>query len=123
MSNKNNHIINSEGKLVGIPSISQGNQKDMKISQIPLILKKAIEDWQGELRVKMNDEYLDGLEELSQLTGISRSTLRDYITTTEHSMKFPPLNKMIQICIIINNPKPLKYSYEYLTRILGEKDE
>lgn len=113
MANKQQHIDQVKGIPIGNRGESEGKERTMNLSQLPSVLKRSLEDWESEMRQKTNDKYFDYLEELSTLTGIARSTIRDYITETDHSAKFPPVNKLIQICLIINNSRPLEFVKDY----------
>lgn len=120
MSNKKKNIEQVKENPIGKPREAGGKEKGMNLSQLPSVLKRSLEDWESDMRIRTNDKYFDYLEELSTLTGISRSTIRDYVTETEHSAKFPPVNKLIQICLIINNSRPLEFIKDYFDYMVNK---
>ena len=95
-----------------------GKEKEMNLAQLPIVLKRALLDWEEEMRMKTGNEYLDFYEELSALTGISSATIRHYVTTTEQSAEYPPVNKLVQICLVIGNKKPLEFINDYANQVM-----
>lgn len=118
MRNIVSNILTVKGNQAINLGKSGGKQKEMNLAQLPIILKRSILDWEDRMRQEIGDKYFDSYEELSSLTGIAVSTLRKYITTTEASAEYPPINKLIQICLIICDKKPLEFIIDYADKVI-----
>ena len=118
MTNKNKNIKQVEGNPAGNAGERKSNSKEMNLAQLPIVLKRVLQDWEDEMKMKTGNKYFDFYEELSALTGISPTTIRHYTTTTEQSAEYPPVNKLIQICLVIGSKKPLEFIKDYADSVI-----
>ena len=111
MSNKPNISQRSKDNQTENRGESHEKGEGINLNKLPQILKRSILDWESTKRIQLNDKFFDGYEELFTLTGIAPQTLRKY--TNMQSPEFPPVNKLFQICLTIQDNTPMEYINYY----------
>lgn len=99
------------------PIKSEVNQ-ERNLKEFAVILKRAILDWEYEMRSKTNNKYFDGYEELARLVNLHPQTIRKYVN--EFDLITPTVHHLIMICNAINNRTPIEFISDYSKHLINQ---
>jgi|GEM_PF-3077049 len=110
-------MTDSKSKILPITSNDnqqrEGGETEVNLNRLSILIHRAIVDFENKLRE--DDPYIDGYEEIAMLIGIHPQTLRKY--TNRFNPTYPTISNLISICKITGDSKPIDFVYDYWNKI------